>query len=357
MISTEIKNIVESMIFASEEEITSKQIKDIVDKSGLRVSISEIEESVNTLNEEFKINNKPFEILRIAGGYSFATKKEYGRFIGKLFEDKQRKKLSQSALETLSIIAYKQPITRSEIEFIRGVNVDYIVNSLLEKDLITINGRSETPGRPILYGTTKTFLKVLGLNSLDDLPKLKEINEILKNQEIEGITEADIELFNSVNNPENANGIEHGHQLELLTNDEINREENADTENEIEITEENYNENVSIDKDELELNNIIESETEENLNEENILSENILENSTEDEVIDKDEIELDKVIESEKEKENVINSDDNVSESMFENNTDDEVTDNDEIEPNKVIESEIENEKNSNDNFSDVKDK
>lgn len=220
------------MIFASEEEITSKQIKDIVDKSGLRVSISEIEESVNSLNEEFKVNNKPFEILKIAGGYTFATKKEYGRFIGKLFEDKQRKKLSQSALETLSIIAYKQPITRSEIEFIRGVNVDYIVNSLLEKDLITINGRSETPGRPILYGSTKTFLKVLGLNSLDDLPKLKEINEILKNQEIEGITEADIELFNSVNNPENIDGIETVHQLELLTNEEINIEETNEIENE-----------------------------------------------------------------------------------------------------------------------------
>lgn len=220
------------MIFASEDEITSKQIKDIVDKSGLRVSISEIEESVNSLNEEFRVNNRPFEILKIAGGYTFATKKEYGRFIGKLFEDKQRKKLSQSALETLSIIAYKQPITRSEIEFIRGVNVDYIVNSLLEKDLITINGRSETPGRPILYGTTKTFLKVLGLNSLDDLPKLKEINEILKNQEIEGITEADIELFNSVNNPENINGIETGHQLELLTNEEINGEETTEIENE-----------------------------------------------------------------------------------------------------------------------------
>ena len=221
MVSTEIKNIVESMIFASEEEITPRQIKEIIDKGGLRISIAEVEESVSTLNEEYRIGNKPFEILKIAGGYSFATKKEYGRFIGKLFEDKQKKKLSQSALESLSIIAYKQPITRSEIEFIRGVNVDYIVNSLLERDLITITGRSETPGRPILYGTTKTFLKVLGLNSLEDLPKLKEINEILKNEDIEGITEADIELFNSVNNMENNPMPQTSHQLELLTNENI----------------------------------------------------------------------------------------------------------------------------------------
>ncbi|MEO6696237.1 MAG: SMC-Scp complex subunit ScpB [Ignavibacteria bacterium] len=223
-ISTEIKNIVESMIFASEEEVTARQMKDIVDKSGLRVTVNEIEESVNALNEEYKHHSKPFEILKLAGGYAFATKKEYGRFIGRLFEDKQRKKLSASALETLSIIAYKQPIIRSEIEFIRGVNVDYIVNSLLEKELITITGRAETPGRPILYGTTKTFLKVLGLNSLEDLPKLKEINDILKNEEIEGITEADIELFNSVNSPEIYKENAAGHQLELLSAENINEE-------------------------------------------------------------------------------------------------------------------------------------
>lgn len=232
MISQELKNIVESMIFASEEEVTSKQIKDIVDKSGLRISIAEIEEAVNVLNDEYKINNKPFEILKIAGGFSFATKKEYGRFIGKLFEEKQKKKLSPSALETLAIIAYKQPITRSEIEFIRGVNVDYIVNSLLEKEMITIHGRAETPGRAILYGTTKTFLKVLGLNSIEDLPKLKEINEILKNEEIEGITEADIELFNSVNNPEIYKENETG-QLELISNDSSNEQSQIESDGDI----------------------------------------------------------------------------------------------------------------------------
>ena len=221
MVSTELKNIVESIIFASEEEVTSKQIKDIIDKSGLRISMAEVEESVSFLNDEYKTGNKSFEILKIAGGFSFATKKEYGRFIGKLFEDKQRKKLSPSALETLAIIAYKQPITRSEMEFIRGVNVDYIVNSLLEKDMINIHGRADAPGRPILYGTTKNFLKVLGLNSLEDLPKLKEINEILKNQEIEGITEADIELFNSVNNPEMNKDRESG-QLELISSEDSN---------------------------------------------------------------------------------------------------------------------------------------
>ena len=237
MVSTELKNIVESLIFASEEEINPRQIKDIIDRSGLRISIAETEEAVNVLNEEYKSSNKSFEILKIAGGFSFATKKEYGRFIGKLIEDKQRKKLSPSALETLAIIAYKQPITRSEMEFIRGVNVDYIVNSLLEKDMITIMGRAETPGRPILYGTTKTFLKVLGLNSLEDLPKLKEINEILKNQEIEGITEADIELFNSVNYPESGKVQDSGHQLELISSENSNETIAEDIEDDSSIDE------------------------------------------------------------------------------------------------------------------------
>jgi segregation and condensation protein B len=219
LISSELKAIVESIIFASEEEITSKQIKDIVDTSGLRITVSEIEETVKELNEEYKTEGRAFEIMNIAGGFSFATRKDFSRFVGKLYEEKQKKKLSQSAIETLSIIAYKQPITRNEIEFVRGVNVDYIVNSLLERDLITIHGRADSPGRPILYGTTKTFLKVLGLNSLEDLPKLKEINEILKNEEIEGITEADIELFNSVSSSGMEQPTDDSTQLTLITNE------------------------------------------------------------------------------------------------------------------------------------------
>jgi len=219
LISSELKAIVEAIIFASEEEITPKQIKDIVDSSGLRISLSEIEETISELNQEYRSEDRAFEIMSISGGYSFATKKDFSRFVGKLYEEKQKKKLSQSAIETLSIIAYKQPITRNEIEFVRGVNVDYIVNSLLERDLITIHGRADSPGRPILYGTTKTFLKVLGLNSLEDLPKLKEINEILKNEEIEGITEADIELFNSVSSAGQGQSTNDSTQLTLITNE------------------------------------------------------------------------------------------------------------------------------------------
>lgn len=197
--STEgIKNIVEALIFASDEEITAKEIKELLDTFRISVSVKEIDISIEELNSEYEKNSSSFEIIKLAGGYIFSTRKKFAHFLGKLSAETQKKKLSQSAIETLAIIAYKQPITRSEIEFIRGVNVDYIVNSLLERDLITIKGRADGPGRPILYGTTSSFLKVLGLNAIEDLPKLKEINDILKNEKIEGISEADIDLFNSM---------------------------------------------------------------------------------------------------------------------------------------------------------------
>lgn len=197
--STEgIKNIVEALIFASDEEITEREIKELLDSFRIQISLKEIESAIAELNSEYEKNSNAFEIIKIAGGYIFATRKKFAHFLGKLSAETQKKKLSQSAIETLAIIAYKQPITRSEIEFIRGVNVDYIVNSLLERDLISIKGRASGPGRPILYGTTSNFLKVLGINSIEDLPKLKEINDILKNEKIEGISEADIDLFNSM---------------------------------------------------------------------------------------------------------------------------------------------------------------
>jgi len=236
-LNNDIKNIIEALIFASEEQITSKQIKDILNTFSIKTDANKIEQAVETLNKEYNESANAYEIIKVAGGYQFATRKEFGIYVGKLFDEKARKKLSQSSIETLAIIAYKQPITRSEIEFIRGVNVDYIVNSLLERDLISISGRAETPGRPILYGTTEAFLKVLGLNSLEDLPKLKEINEILQNEKIEGITEADIDLFNSVNqNFVPAKTEEQGQaEINFDENGEIITQENS-TESEIEVT-------------------------------------------------------------------------------------------------------------------------
>ncbi len=212
-----IKNIVESLIFASDEEITLKEIKDLLDGFKISVSVKEVEDSINELNDDYEKNGNAFEIIKVAGGFQYATRKKFAHFLGKLTAETQKKKLSQSAIETLSIIAYKQPITRTEIEFIRGVNVDYIVNSLLERDLISIKGRADGPGRPILYGTTASFLKVLGMSSVEDLPKLKEINEILKNEKIDGITEADIDLFNSMSLQGEAQSVQENGQPKLFS--------------------------------------------------------------------------------------------------------------------------------------------
>lgn len=254
-----IKNIVEALIFASDEEITAKEIKDLLDGFKISVSIKEIDLSIDELNADYEKNNTAFEIIKLAGGYVFATRKKFSHFLGKLSAETQRKKLSQSAIETLAIIAYKQPITRSEIEFIRGVNVDYIVNSLLERDLITIKGRADGPGRPILYGTTASFLKVLGLNALEDLPKLKEINDILKNEKIEGISEADIDLFNSMSIQAQAE-ISSGQKIEEET-EQLKFEEKTEEKAEYDDSEENYTENESI-YDEYEAKNLNEEKTE-----------------------------------------------------------------------------------------------
>ena len=143
------KSIIESLIFASDEPISSneiiKAIKEI-DGNDINITPSDIEKSVAELNEKYHSDESSFKIISIAEGFVFGTKPEYAKYVGFLSTEKSKRRLSQAALETLSIIAYKQPITKPEIESIRGVNCDYMINTLLEKTLITIKGRSETIG-------------------------------------------------------------------------------------------------------------------------------------------------------------------------------------------------------------------
>jgi len=181
------RQIVEASIFASDEPLTVKQIQVIMGSSeytGIRFRIKEDEllEMIKTLNEEYAQTNRPFRIVHIAGGYQFATQPEFAEWLGRMIKEKAKRKLSQSVLESLSVVAYKQPVTKSEVEAIRGVNADYAVQKLLERGLITIIGRAATPGRPLLYGTTPEFLKHFGINDLSDLPKPREIDEIMKEQ-------------------------------------------------------------------------------------------------------------------------------------------------------------------------------
>ncbi len=182
----EYKSVIEAIIFASDEPINEKEIVNVIreiDGDDVKLKLGELQSLVDELNDEYEKTNRAFRIIRIAGGYSFATNKEYAKYVGFLSTEKSKRRLSQSALETLALVAYKQPITKPEIETIRGVNSDYMINTLLEKKLIKIIGRAETIGRPLLYGTTDEFLKYFGLNSLSDLPKPREYEEIMKDAE------------------------------------------------------------------------------------------------------------------------------------------------------------------------------
>ena len=180
------KSIIESLVFASDEPISAdeimKGIKEI-DGNDTDISVKNIHDAIDELNEKYNSEDTSFKILKISGGFIFGTKPEYAKYVGYLSSEKTKRRLSQAALETLAIIAYKQPITKPEIESIRGVNSDYMINTLLEKSLITIKGRSETIGRPLLYGTTPDFLKYFGIDKITDLPKPREIEEILKDDD------------------------------------------------------------------------------------------------------------------------------------------------------------------------------
>lgn len=179
-------SIIEALIFASDEPLaTSEVIRAIkgIDGEDINLSFEDIDNAVNEINEKYRGDDFPFQVKRISGGLLFATKPEYAKYIGYLSSEKSKRRLSQAALETLAIIAYKQPITKPELESIRGVNSDYIINTLMEKNLITIKGRAESIGRPLLYGTTNEFLFYFGLNDLSDLPKPREIEDIMKDED------------------------------------------------------------------------------------------------------------------------------------------------------------------------------
>lgn len=153
-----------------------------------------IEDFIKEINKELEATRRPFTIVNFANGYQFATNKEYGNLVASLYNYKVKKKLSQAAIETLAIIAYRQPISKSGVEEIRGVNSNEVVNTLLDKGLIRITGRSESLGKALVYGTTDEFLKLFGLHSLKDLPKLRELDEIASLQESIDNQETIIEL-------------------------------------------------------------------------------------------------------------------------------------------------------------------
>lgn len=195
------KSIIESLIFASDEPINFETLIKVLyfensntptktntpkDDKALQNELlkdielkNEIEKIIEEINIDLQNSNRPYQIVEFGGGWQFATRKEYGRFVNQFFKTKFNRRLSNAALEVLAIIAYKQPVTKAEIEQIRGVNSNEVVNSLLEKSFIKIAGRKNVLGRPLMFEVTNEFLRTFGLKSLDDLPKIKEFEDLV----------------------------------------------------------------------------------------------------------------------------------------------------------------------------------
>ncbi|HET9135490.1 MAG TPA: SMC-Scp complex subunit ScpB [Candidatus Kapabacteria bacterium] len=213
-----LKDIIEALIFASDEPLSASDIRSLIlDEPIKRVIPAEagseaasdmfnppaeeekkskkqlldltvIREATDLVNAELEETGRPYRVVEIAGGFQFATMPTLSMYVSRLYKERSRRRLSNAALETLAIIAYKQPVSKADVENIRGVNCDEVLKSLLEKNLVTITGRAETVGRPLLYGTTDEFLRQFGLASMRDLPKPREIEEMLKEESVKATT-------------------------------------------------------------------------------------------------------------------------------------------------------------------------
>lgn len=177
---------IEALIFASEKPLTTLELTELVNNlDGIEdgdITLDKVEAALEGITEKYSADFYPFEVKQSGGGWQFLTRPSFHKTVAQLNGEKFLKRLSAASLETLAIIAYKQPVTKGEIESIRGVSCDYSVQKLLEKELIVISGRHENaPGQPLLYSTSKNFMDYFGINSADELPKIKEvINELVE---------------------------------------------------------------------------------------------------------------------------------------------------------------------------------
>lgn len=175
-----VKGVIEALLFVNEKPVTVDQFKSALET----VNAAEIKRIVHLLQDEYERRQSGMKIIEIAGGYQMLSNPRYADYIRSFYKTKHKEKLSKPALETLAIVAYKQPVTRVDVELVRGVNSDGVISHLLTKDLVKAVGRKDIPGRPFLYGTTKQFLEYFGLKSLDDLPRLEEFPSLLPPEEI-----------------------------------------------------------------------------------------------------------------------------------------------------------------------------
>jgi segregation and condensation protein B len=176
--SSDLKNIIEALVFISQEPLTLDRIKAVLEGA----SADEIQAAVEELLQDYASAGRGIQVVRAGGGYILSTRPDHDRWIRRLLQIERKNKLSSAALETLSGIAYHQPVTQAEISAIRGVDSSYTLKTLLEKKLIKIIGRKKAPGNPLVYRTSDRFLQYFGLNSLDELPSEEEIGKILQEE-------------------------------------------------------------------------------------------------------------------------------------------------------------------------------
>jgi len=187
--------IIEALLFASPHPLTQKHVNQIFENDPPRLN-----SVIDILRKKYNRENHAFAIQTIAGGYQLNSRPEYDIWIRRLLNKTGKLYLSTAALESLAIIAYKQPVNRFEIESIRGVDCSGVLKTLLNKNLICIKGRDEGPGRPLLYGTTDDFLEAFGLGKISEIPKLKEIVELTENEEL--LNEMQVDIFSEDSVPE-----------------------------------------------------------------------------------------------------------------------------------------------------------
>jgi segregation and condensation protein B len=171
------RDLLEALIFSSPDPLNSERLSELLD-----MPVPAVRDLIGILNSDYTEQGRSFEIQSLAGGWQLVSRRRYAYLIRRLLKARVRPRLSRAALETLSVIAYKQPVTKGEIEALRGVKSDGVVRTLLERQLIKICGRSDAVGRPLLYRSTREFLEIFGLNSVDDLPRLKEMKDLIEGQ-------------------------------------------------------------------------------------------------------------------------------------------------------------------------------
>ena len=186
--------IIEAVLFASDIAV---EVEKLIMIAGL-ASEQELLDIIDMLNREYDKEGRAFRIVEVAGGYQYETLPQYGQFVEKLFHTRTRPKLSRASLETLAIVSYKQPISRAEIEALRGVDSDAPLRTLINRELVEITGRSDTVGKPMLYGTTQEFLRYFGLKDIKDLPGADELASMFDGSEIEQQSPDQLRLDDSI---------------------------------------------------------------------------------------------------------------------------------------------------------------